>query len=68
MLATLSPGCGSSQSIEPPKGTAVLPGPDKLLKPEDLYRYEGEGTAKRKVAIGRKERRQLLHDAAKKTE
>ena len=37
-----------------------------VLKPEQLYRYEGEGTAKRKVEISRQERIKLIREAAEK--
>jgi hypothetical protein len=68
VLATLAQGCGWSQHTEASSGTGVMAGPDKLLKAEDLYRYEGQGKAKRKVALGRRERRQLLQKVSKKAE
>jgi len=40
----------------------------KVLKPEDYYRYEGEGKNKKKVALSRQERSKLRHDAASKLE
>jgi hypothetical protein len=63
-LATVAYGCGSSE----PTGAASAEskGLDKQLNREDLYRYEGTGTAKRKVEIPRRERVKLLHDAANK--
>jgi hypothetical protein len=41
---------------------------EALLKPEDLYRYEGTGKAKRKVAISRRERMKMLHETTKTLE
>ena len=47
-----------------PSGTPAQGGGQaKLLKDEDLYRYEGEGTAKKKVEISRRERRTRLIQA-----
>jgi len=63
-LATVAYGCGSSQQ----PGASESKGLAKQLNPEDLYRYEGEGQAKRKVPISRRERVKLLHDAANKSE
>ena len=56
-LAVVLSGCGSSA----PSGTpGAGGGQGKLLKDEDLYRYEGEGAEKKKVEISRRERRALL--------
>jgi hypothetical protein len=62
VLGVGSSGCGSSERIE--KGGAE--GAAKLLKPEELYRYEGTGNAKKKVAISRREKVKLLREAAEK--
>jgi hypothetical protein len=66
-VATMAYGCGSSNdgSHAPTSGGGKLV---KQVKEEDLYRYEGTGKAKRKVAISRQERVKLLHEAAKKSE
>ena len=62
-MATVVYGCGSSGQggAGGDSGTA---GGAKFLKPEDYYRYEGEGKAKKKVALTRQEKNKLLHDAA----
>jgi hypothetical protein len=60
-LATVVYGCGSSVHEATTSRTA---GGAKLLKPEDYYRYEGEGRNKKKVALSRQEKNKLLHDAA----
>jgi len=62
-LAIVAYGCGSSEQ----PGASESKGLAKQLKPEDLYRYEGEGKEKRKVPISRRERVKLLHDAANKS-
>jgi hypothetical protein len=38
------------------------------LKPEDYYRYEGEGANKKKVSLDRREKRKLRFETAKKIE
>jgi hypothetical protein len=60
-LATVAYGCGSSgdRSV----GSARPAG--EPLKPEQLYKYEGEGGAKRKVDLSRRERMELRNGAAK---
>jgi hypothetical protein len=63
-LATVAFGCGSSERPETNAGKAA----EDLLKPEELYRYEGTGKEKRKVTISRRERVKLLHEAQKKLE
>ncbi len=61
VMGVIAFGCsGDNESKRGVEGAA------KLLKPEDLYRYEGEGKAKRKVHITRKEKVKLLRDAADK--
>jgi hypothetical protein len=67
-LAAVAPGCGSSV---PPTGVAAKAagkGPAEVLKPEQLWKYEGEGKDKRKVPISRRERIKLLHEAQNKSE
>jgi hypothetical protein len=54
-------GCDSEKEIQ-----TGVPGAAKLLKEEDLYRYEGTGTAKKKVMISMDERRKLLLEAGEK--
>jgi hypothetical protein len=64
-LATFACGCGSSEPTASPK----LSGGKKLedvVPPEKLYKYEG--TAKTKVELSRRERRELLNEAVKKGE
>jgi hypothetical protein len=63
-LTTFADGCGSSERSE----SRGVPGVSKVLKPEDYYRYEGEGRKKKKVALSRQERSKLRSDAAKKLE
>jgi len=69
-LATVAYGCGSSGKTEASRQSESNVGktPDERLKSEDLYRYEGTGKEKRKVAISRRERVKLLHEAAKNPE
>jgi hypothetical protein len=38
------------------------------LKPEQLWKYEGTGTEKRKVSISRRERAKLLREATTKAD
>jgi hypothetical protein len=66
-LAWVAFGCGSSQQTG---SSASNPGKtaEDLVKPEDLYRYEGTGKAKRKVAVSRRERMKVLHEATKTLE
>jgi hypothetical protein len=64
-VAAIAYGCGSSTETgraAPKDGTNLA----DQLKEEDLYRYVGTGTAKRKEAISRRDRVKLLHEAAKK--
>ncbi len=61
-------GCGPStggNSPPPPGKEGALA---KKLNPDDFYKYEGEGAAKQKVPISRRERLKLLHEAAQKSE
>jgi hypothetical protein len=55
-------GCGPSNTPPPDSGGARA----KLLKEEDLYKYVGEGKAKRKEAISLREKAKLLREAEKK--
>ncbi len=57
-------GCGSSDRTE----SAGPSGPSVNLKPEDYYRYEGEGVNKKKVSLDRREKRKLRFETAKKIE
>ncbi len=61
-LVTAVCGCGSSQ--QQPKVSGVKR-PPVVLKPEQRYRYVGEGKDKRKVSISRRERIRLQHEARK---
>ena len=57
-VATLSYGCGSAEMTSASNpADAELAGktPEDVLKPEQMYRYEGEGAAKRKVELSRSE-------------
>jgi hypothetical protein len=56
-------GCGSSGNTDVTRGVA---GCSKEVKPDALYRYEGAGRNKQKVAVTRRSRMKLLRDAAKK--
>jgi hypothetical protein len=67
-LAVITSGCGSSGSIGSPDAKSSGKLAKDVLKPEQLYKYEGEGKAKRKVEISRQERVKLLREAAEKTE
>jgi hypothetical protein len=67
-VAVITSGCGSSGSIGSPDAKSSGKLAKNVLKPEQLYKYEGEGTAKRKVEISRQERIKLLREAAEKTE
>ena len=67
VLASVASGCGSSVPSGQPGGSAGKSLEDKV-NPDDLYRYEGKGKAKRKVEVSRRERVKLLHEAAKKSE
>ena len=66
-LAVIASGCGSSVPTGQPGGTASKSLEDRV-NPDDLYRFEGNGKAKRKVEVSRRERVKLLHEAAKKSE
>ncbi len=63
-LATVAYGCGSSDPSAPLAQNPTGKGAAEILKPEQLYKYEGEGKAKRKVQISRHERLKLLHKAS----
>jgi hypothetical protein len=60
MSAAVLSGCGSTGD-----GNDGSPKPP-LLKPEQKYRYVGEGAAKTKVALTREELRDLRKEARKK--
>jgi hypothetical protein len=60
MLAAVLSGCGSTGDSH--DGSSKTP----LLKPEQTYRYEGEGAAKKKVALTYEELRELRKEARKK--
>jgi hypothetical protein len=66
-LALLAFGCGSSEQTATPTQNA---GKTDLgaWKPDDLYRIEGSGRNKRKVAVSRRERMKAVHEAAKNPE
>jgi hypothetical protein len=67
-LAAGAYGCGASSdqgATDPNKKTKTL---EELVPPEQLYRYEGTGTAKRKVELDRRERVKLRNEALKKLE
>jgi hypothetical protein len=69
LLATVANGCGSpgpTESTNPADAKLVGKSPAELLTPDQRYRYEGTGTAKRKVEISRKERIKLMRDAVEK--
>ncbi len=59
VLALLAEGCGSSNGNNP-SGTT---GSNKILKPEDSYRYVNSGKGKQKVGLGRRERQRLAEGA-----
>jgi hypothetical protein len=59
-LATIASGCGSSGTAE----TNVAGKSYKhVLKEDQLYKYEGQGKAKRKVELSHRERVELLREA-----
>ncbi len=64
-LAAIVGGCGSSNSAD---GSASDTSPKQLLKEEQLYKYVGEGKSKRKEAISRRERLQLIREAKQKAQ
>jgi hypothetical protein len=68
LLAVIMSGCGSSETIGSPDAKSSGKLASQVLKPEQLYKYEGEGKAKRKVEISRDERIKLLREAAKQEE
>ena len=70
VLSTMACGCGSSSpaNSSAPSGSSPAKGADQLLKPEQLWKYEGTGTEKRKVSISRRERAKLLREATTKAD
>jgi hypothetical protein len=67
-LATAASGCGTPpQSTNTAATSGEQKTPAELLKSEQLWKYEGTGTEKRKVAISRRERVKLLHETERKT-
>ena len=58
-------GCGDSA---PTQSISTGKSPGKKLTDDQLYKYEGEGAAKKKVPISRQERLKLLHEAAKSSD
>ena len=66
-LAAAAFGCGGGSNdqgaTDPNVKTKKL---EELVPPEQLYRWEGEGTAKRKVELDRKERGRLRREALAK--
>ena len=60
-LVTLAQGCGSGS---PPTSSPTGSGHIKL-NPEEDYKYEGEGTAKRKVELTQRERQAIRRQRAK---
>jgi hypothetical protein len=69
VLATVACGCGSSgltSSSNPVDAKLAGKAPSDLLRPDQMYKYEGTGTAKRKVEISRKERMKLMREAVEK--
>ena len=66
-LAAATFGCGGGSNdqgaTDPNVKTKKLV---DLVPPEQLYRWEGEGTAKRKVELDRKERGRLRREALAK--
>ncbi len=67
-LAVVAYGCGSSEQQQQTSGSGPAKAPRSSLKEEDLYRWEGEGTAKRKVYLSRREENKLLIERAKKSQ
>jgi hypothetical protein len=60
-------GCGESTPFSSPPGDTKPGKPlDELVSPDKLYKWEGEGAAKRKVELSREERHQLRQEAEKK--
>jgi hypothetical protein len=67
-MAALVGGCGTSGSPNSADGSASATPPKQLLKDEQLYKYVGEGQAKRKEPISRRERAQLVREAKEKAQ
>ncbi len=67
LLATVAVVCGCGSSQPQPAANGVKH-PPIVLKPEQRYKYVGEGTDKRKVSISRRERVLLQHEARKALE
>ena len=67
VVAVVAYGCGSSQQ-QGSTGQGPVKAPRASLKEEDHYRWEGEGRAKRKVYLSRREENKLLRERAKKSE
>ncbi len=57
-------GCGGSGGDT----KTGVPGAAKLLKEEDLYKYQGTGKNKQKMPVDTNERLRLLREAGKKIE
>jgi hypothetical protein len=70
VLSMMACGCGSSSpaNSSAPSGGSPAKGADQILKPEQLWKYEGTGTEKRKVSISRRERAKLLREATTKAD
>jgi hypothetical protein len=68
VVAVVAYGCGSSEQQQQTAGQGPPKAPRSSLKEEDHYRWEGEGTAKRKVYLSRREENKLLIERAKKSE
>ena len=68
VLAVAAYGCGSSPPTASVVGLGVGKGAAELLRPEQLWKYEGVGKDKHKVPISRRERVKLLREAQKKAE
>ena len=66
-MAVVAYGCGSSQQ-QASTGQGPVKASRDSLKEEDHYRWEGEGRAKRKVYLSRREENKLLRERAKKSE
>jgi hypothetical protein len=60
VTASIPPGCGSSEYTEGGRPVTVK------LKPEDIYKWEGKGKAKRKVGLDLHERKKLRAEMAAK--
>jgi hypothetical protein len=64
-LVAIASGCGPSGSSNPADGNDSGTSPKQEIMSNQMYKYEGEGKAKRKVEVSRRERIKLIREAKK---